>query len=228
MVDAARRTGRVAQVGLHRRSSKLYHHVRDLVRSGRIGKVTVARAYRISNMHPAGIGREQACGRPAIQAALELARRHKLKPRCIDLRNSGDTAGCETDFEPIATSARLALAALEPGLALLAMTWQGGAPEARARGVDRPERLPQSEWPARLPMPRLGRHRPGRGDAARLRRAGRLADDRPERGLPGSRGRRRAPGRGSSPPAADSCRTASPPLPADSDASPRTDSWDRE
>ena len=60
MVEAAKRTGRVVQVGLHRRSSKLYRKVRNLVRSGKIGKVTVARAYHISNMYPQGIGREPA------------------------------------------------------------------------------------------------------------------------------------------------------------------------
>ena len=60
MVEAAQRTGRVAQVGLHRRSSKMYHNVHGLIRSGKIGKVTVARAYRISNMYPLGIGSESA------------------------------------------------------------------------------------------------------------------------------------------------------------------------
>ena len=60
MVQAAQRTGRVVQVGLHRRSSKLYDNVHQLVQSGKIGKVTVARAYRISNMYPDGIGHEQA------------------------------------------------------------------------------------------------------------------------------------------------------------------------
>jgi predicted dehydrogenase len=58
MVEAAERTGRVTQVGLHRRSSKLYRSVHDLVQSGKIGKVSVARAYRISNMYPDGIGHE--------------------------------------------------------------------------------------------------------------------------------------------------------------------------
>jgi len=57
MVEAAERTNRVVQVGLHRRSSKMYRQVGRLVQSGAIGKVTVARAYRISNMHPDGIGR---------------------------------------------------------------------------------------------------------------------------------------------------------------------------
>jgi predicted dehydrogenase len=63
MVEAAQRTGRVVQVGLHRRSSRLYRQVRQLVQADKIGKVTVARAYRISNMFPEGIGR-QAATRP--------------------------------------------------------------------------------------------------------------------------------------------------------------------
>jgi predicted dehydrogenase len=57
MVEAAKRHGRVAQVGLHRRSSKLYQHLHGVIQRGDIGKVTVARAYRTSNMFPAGIGR---------------------------------------------------------------------------------------------------------------------------------------------------------------------------
>ena len=57
MVEAQRRSGRVVQVGLHRRSSKLYRQVHDLVRAGKIGRVSVARAYRVSNMFPNGIGR---------------------------------------------------------------------------------------------------------------------------------------------------------------------------
>jgi predicted dehydrogenase len=60
MVEAAGRTGRVVQVGLHRRSSKLYENVHELVQQGKIGKVTVARAFRVSNMYPDGIGLEGA------------------------------------------------------------------------------------------------------------------------------------------------------------------------
>ena len=56
MVEAAKRTGCVVQVGLHRRSSQLYQKAHDLVQAGKIGKVSVARAYRISNMFPEGIG----------------------------------------------------------------------------------------------------------------------------------------------------------------------------
>lgn len=36
---------------------------------------------------------EQACGATPLAAALQLARRHGLRPRLLDLRNSGDTAG---------------------------------------------------------------------------------------------------------------------------------------
>lgn len=56
MVEAEVRTKRVVQVGLHRRSSKLYSHAAGMVQKGTIGKVTVARTYRISNMVPDGIG----------------------------------------------------------------------------------------------------------------------------------------------------------------------------
>jgi predicted dehydrogenase len=57
MVEAQRRTGRVVQVGLNRRGSPVYQQLQPLVREGLIGKVTMARAYRIDNMHPNGIGR---------------------------------------------------------------------------------------------------------------------------------------------------------------------------
>lgn len=56
IVDAARRNDRVVQVGTQRRSSPLYAELAELVRSGAIGKVTVARAYLTSNMFPNGIG----------------------------------------------------------------------------------------------------------------------------------------------------------------------------
>jgi len=57
MVEAATRHNRVVQVGLHRRSAKSYQRIAELIQSGKIGKVTVARAYRISNMYPNGIGK---------------------------------------------------------------------------------------------------------------------------------------------------------------------------
>jgi predicted dehydrogenase len=57
MVEAARRTKRIVQVGLQRRSSESYRRMVELAGSGGLGKVTVARAYRLSNMSPAGIGK---------------------------------------------------------------------------------------------------------------------------------------------------------------------------
>lgn len=57
MVDAARRHERIVQVGTHRRSSRMYIHIAELVRSGVLGKVTVARASYCSNMATQGIGR---------------------------------------------------------------------------------------------------------------------------------------------------------------------------
>ncbi|MDP8244351.1 MAG: Gfo/Idh/MocA family oxidoreductase [Candidatus Hinthialibacter antarcticus] len=64
MVEAARRYNRVAQVGLHRRSSKLYDAAHQRVQRGDIGKVTVARSYRISNMYPNGIGAQKPSNPP--------------------------------------------------------------------------------------------------------------------------------------------------------------------
>jgi predicted dehydrogenase len=56
MVEAARRNDRVVQVGTQRRSSPVYEQLGEVVRSGKIGKVTVARAFYHTNMYPKGIG----------------------------------------------------------------------------------------------------------------------------------------------------------------------------
>ena len=65
MVEAARRYDRVVQVGTHRRSSRMYAELAELVRSGAIGKVTVARASFCSNMATAGIGHAPESEPPA-------------------------------------------------------------------------------------------------------------------------------------------------------------------
>ena len=65
MVDAARRHDRVVQVGTHRRSSRLYMHLAEVVRSGVLGKVTVARASYCSNMATQGIGHAPESEPPA-------------------------------------------------------------------------------------------------------------------------------------------------------------------
>jgi predicted dehydrogenase len=65
MVEAARRNRRVVQVGMQRRSSEAYQEVAEVIQTGRIGKVTAVRAYRISNMSPHGIGRYQSQNPPS-------------------------------------------------------------------------------------------------------------------------------------------------------------------
>jgi predicted dehydrogenase len=64
MVEAARRTKRVAQVGLTRRGAAVYREIAPLVQKGLIGKVTIARSYRITNMYPDGIGVENPTDPP--------------------------------------------------------------------------------------------------------------------------------------------------------------------
>ncbi len=56
MVEVARETNRVTQVGIHRRSAKFLQEAVDVVRSGAIGQVTVAKGYHILNEWPQGIG----------------------------------------------------------------------------------------------------------------------------------------------------------------------------
>src|SRR5213593_653232 len=55
MAGAARRFGRVVQVGLQRRSSAFVREAAELVRGGAIGKVTVVRSFHIQNEWPKGI-----------------------------------------------------------------------------------------------------------------------------------------------------------------------------
>lgn len=57
MVEVARETGRVVQVGTHRRSGLSYADAANLIASNRLGKITVARAYDTTNMFPLGIGK---------------------------------------------------------------------------------------------------------------------------------------------------------------------------
>jgi len=56
MVNAQKRTGQVCGVGLNRRGSTIYQKLAKEVQNDLIGKVTSARALRISNMYPDGIG----------------------------------------------------------------------------------------------------------------------------------------------------------------------------
>jgi predicted dehydrogenase len=65
MVEVARRTKRVVQVGIHRRSSQLYRQTAEFVRGDGLGKVTVSRCYHLSNMYPNGIGKAVPSQPPA-------------------------------------------------------------------------------------------------------------------------------------------------------------------
>jgi predicted dehydrogenase len=64
MVAAARRNQRVVQVGTHRRSGHAYAEAAALIASGKLGKVTVARAFDTTNMFPDGIGRAKPSDPP--------------------------------------------------------------------------------------------------------------------------------------------------------------------
>jgi predicted dehydrogenase len=56
MVEVAAETGRVTQVGLHRRSAPVIQEAVQRIRAGDIGKVTVAKCYHLRNESPMGIG----------------------------------------------------------------------------------------------------------------------------------------------------------------------------
>lgn len=59
MVTAAAKTDRVVAVGLNRRGSSIYQELAGLIQGGKIGQLRTARAYRISNMYPNGIGQQK-------------------------------------------------------------------------------------------------------------------------------------------------------------------------
>ncbi len=56
MVSAARRYGRVVQVGTQQRSGAHFQKAVEIVRSGILGKVSLTRAWNVSNESPHGIG----------------------------------------------------------------------------------------------------------------------------------------------------------------------------
>lgn len=69
-------------------SSDLSHyHSSDQAR-----RLDVQAATRIEALEPS-LGHEQACGATPINGLLATARRRGLRVECLDLRNSGDTAG---------------------------------------------------------------------------------------------------------------------------------------
>jgi predicted dehydrogenase len=57
MVEAQAASKQVVAVGLNRRGAEAYQKLAKEIPTGKIGKVTVARAFRIANMAPGGIGK---------------------------------------------------------------------------------------------------------------------------------------------------------------------------
>ena len=64
MVEVARQTKRVTQVGLHRRSTPFIQELVQKIRNGAIGKVTVAKCFHLRNESPPGIGAPADCDPP--------------------------------------------------------------------------------------------------------------------------------------------------------------------
>ena len=56
MVQAARKYKRVVQVGTQQRSGTHFAQARDLVRAGRLGKISFVRTWNYGNQYPEGIG----------------------------------------------------------------------------------------------------------------------------------------------------------------------------
>ncbi len=65
MVNAEKASDRVVAVGLNRRGNEVYQKLSREIPDGKIGKVTLARAARINNMFPNGIGKLQPEQPPA-------------------------------------------------------------------------------------------------------------------------------------------------------------------
>lgn len=57
MVEAQVKTKQIVAVGLNRRGNAIYQKLAKEIPAGKIGKVTMARAARINNMFPSGIGK---------------------------------------------------------------------------------------------------------------------------------------------------------------------------
>ncbi len=56
MVEAARRTGQIVQVGTMQRSAEHFERAAMIVRSGELGKITFVRCWNTGNEYPEGIG----------------------------------------------------------------------------------------------------------------------------------------------------------------------------
>lgn len=64
MVRAAREHNRIVQLGTQQRSGTHFQRAVNIVKSGKIGKVTLARCWLVGNKFPDGVGREPDCAPP--------------------------------------------------------------------------------------------------------------------------------------------------------------------
>lgn len=64
MVQVARRTGRIVQVGTMQRSSPVFQNAVKIVRSGALGKISLVRTWIVGNDFPVGIGAPADCPPP--------------------------------------------------------------------------------------------------------------------------------------------------------------------
>jgi len=65
MVQIARRTGRIVQVGTMQRSSPVFQNVVNIVQSGVLGKISIVRTWLVTNDYPNGIGSPEDSQPPA-------------------------------------------------------------------------------------------------------------------------------------------------------------------
>ena len=65
MVDAARKYGRIVQVGTQQRSAAHFRRAVELIRGGRLGTVSLVRCWNAGNTAPAGIGSPPDSAPPA-------------------------------------------------------------------------------------------------------------------------------------------------------------------
>lgn len=70
-------------------SSDLSHYQSYVIAN----KIDYATRKAVENLLPEKIAFGQACGQTGIIALLDVAKKKGLKAKCVDLRNSGDTAG---------------------------------------------------------------------------------------------------------------------------------------
>jgi predicted dehydrogenase len=92
MIQAARKHGRIVQMGTQQLSGKIYHQARDVVQSGRLGQVTMVRTWNFRNRFP-GHGHPADSAPPA-----DINWDRWLGPRPVVPYNHVKASGAFRDF----------------------------------------------------------------------------------------------------------------------------------